>query len=177
MDIVLATDFSALAAHAARVAADYARRFRARLHLLHVAYPEADGALTDRLIRLAHEVAPDLESVTAVRVGAAAREIVGYAAAHDAALIVMGTHGRTGVSRALTGSVAELVVRTAGCPVLTVPRRRATVEAAPADLPVVPRCVVCVNASDDLICASCRARIRGEALSRRHDAEKPGGVF
>ena len=177
MDILLATDFSALADHAARVAADSARRFGARLHLLHVAWPDADAAATERLAGLARDVASGLETVTAVRVGGAAREIVAYAAAHDVALVVMGTHGRTGVSRALTGSVAELVVRTAGCPVLTVPRRRAAAEPPAEHPPAIPRCAVCANASDDLICASCRARIRGEALARKHEAEKPGGVF
>ena len=46
--------------------------------------------------------------------------IVGYAATNNIDLIVMGTHGRTGPSRLLMGSVAEAVVRSAGCPVLTV---------------------------------------------------------
>jgi nucleotide-binding universal stress UspA family protein len=56
-------------------------------------------------------------------------EVIGQAAKrHRADLIVMATHGRTGVSHLLTGSVAERVVRTAPCPVLTVrpkpPRRK-----------------------------------------------------
>lgn len=46
--------------------------------------------------------------------------IVGFAAQHRSSLIVMGTHGRTGASRLVTGSVAERVVRLAPCPVLTV---------------------------------------------------------
>jgi nucleotide-binding universal stress UspA family protein len=46
--------------------------------------------------------------------------IVGYAASNHIDLIVMGTHGRSGASRLLMGSVAEAVVRSAGCPVLTV---------------------------------------------------------
>ena len=52
--------------------------------------------------------------------GAPAAEIVDYARTHGDDLIVMGTHGRSGVSRMLLGSVAERVVRTAPCPVLTV---------------------------------------------------------
>lgn len=55
-----------------------------------------------------------------VRLGAAATEIVRLAAEVDADLIVVGTHGRTGIRRVLIGSVAEAVVRTAGCPVLVV---------------------------------------------------------
>ena len=52
--------------------------------------------------------------------GMPAATIVEYAAATHAGLIVMGTHGRTGLAHLLMGSVAEQVVRTAPCPVLTV---------------------------------------------------------
>uniref|UniRef100_UPI0030EB9E98 universal stress protein n=1 Tax=Symmachiella dynata TaxID=2527995 RepID=UPI0030EB9E98 len=48
-------------------------------------------------------------------------EILQYAKAKDIDLIVLGTHGRTGISHLLIGSVAEKVVRKARCPVLTVP--------------------------------------------------------
>ncbi len=61
-----------------------------------------------------------------VRVGTDSCEIVRYATAQAIDLIVMATHGRTGVGHALVGSVAEKVVRTAPCPVLTMkqsPRR------------------------------------------------------
>ena len=49
-----------------------------------------------------------------------AEEIVKYAKAHAIDLIVMGTHGRGALAQLLVGSVAERVVRTAPCPVLTV---------------------------------------------------------
>ncbi len=52
--------------------------------------------------------------------GLPAASIVDYAMATDTGLIVMGTHGRTGLAHLLMGSVAEQVVRTATCPVLTV---------------------------------------------------------
>ena len=55
-----------------------------------------------------------------VLTGPAASEIVEYARSHDMDLIVMGTHGRRGLSHLLMGSVAERVLRTAHCPVLTV---------------------------------------------------------
>ncbi|WP_434040829.1 MULTISPECIES: universal stress protein [Sorangium] len=58
--------------------------------------------------------------VTHLLTGEPAREIVWLAAHIDADLIVMGTHGRTGVQRLVLGSVAERVVRTAGCPVCVV---------------------------------------------------------
>jgi hypothetical protein len=105
----------------------------------------------------------------------AAIEIVRYADEHEIDLIVLGTHGRTGVSRALIGSVAERVVRTASCPVLTVPlrRRERTAPAGPEAEPV-RHCRVCAQPSEDLICEPCRARIRGEALERKMVEERAG---
>lgn len=52
--------------------------------------------------------------------GSPAREIIDYAEGEDCDVIVMGTHGRSGVDRLLLGSVAERVVRTSGVPVLTI---------------------------------------------------------
>jgi nucleotide-binding universal stress UspA family protein len=57
---------------------------------------------------------------TAVKMGDARSEILEYAAAEKIDLIVMGTHGRGGMAHLVLGSVAELVVRAATCPVLTV---------------------------------------------------------
>lgn len=57
---------------------------------------------------------------TVIRKGPAQAEIVALAAEERADLVVMGTHGRGGVSRVLLGSVADRVLRTAPCPVLTV---------------------------------------------------------
>jgi len=57
---------------------------------------------------------------TVVTMGNPPHEIVEHARIEHVDLIVMGTHGRTGVTHAFLGSVAERVVRTAGCPVLTV---------------------------------------------------------
>jgi len=53
-------------------------------------------------------------------VGVDYREIIDYAIKHDIDLIVMATHGRTGLAHVLLGSVAEKVVRKAPCPVLTI---------------------------------------------------------
>lgn len=57
-----------------------------------------------------------------VRCGLPAQGVLGYATEIDADLIVLGTHGRTGLDRALIGSTAERVLHHARCPVLTVPR-------------------------------------------------------
>lgn len=53
-------------------------------------------------------------------------EIIRFAKQHQADLIVIATHGRTGISRILIGSVAEKVVREAHCPVLTIPAKAST---------------------------------------------------
>lgn len=177
-EIVLATDLSESSAAAARVAVDYAHRLGARLHLLHVLWPPTDPAPRPALERLAAELRAVAPVVTAVESGVpVAEKIVGYAARHRAGLIVVGTHGRSGVTRALLGSVAERVVRTAPCPVLTVPSawqpgEAAAVAAAPA--PALSLCLVCRQPSDDLICEPCRARIRGEALERKQRDERSG---
>ncbi|WP_255149690.1 universal stress protein [Halorarius halobius] len=66
----------------------------------------------------AEEFDGDVE--TAIEVGPPSRTIVDYAEEHDMDYVVMGSHGRSGVSRVLLGSVAESVVRRAPCPVLVV---------------------------------------------------------
>jgi nucleotide-binding universal stress UspA family protein len=175
--VLIATDFSETAEEAARVASDYARGSAGRLHILHVVSPASDAVADARLERLAADVGGGMSVVTAVRSGVPAAAIVQYALQHGADLIVVGTHGRTGVSRALIGSVAERVVRTAPCPVLTVPRRWRRSAAAPAVVEVegeAPHCIVCAKTSADLVCESCRARIRGEALERKQREERAG---
>jgi len=62
----------------------------------------------------------DIEAIPVVKEGEPYQVITDYAAAVDADLIAMGTHGRRGLSRHLIGSVTEKVVRTAETPVLTV---------------------------------------------------------
>ena len=136
--ILVPTDFGDTSAAALRYGIELARRFNARLFLFHV--PEHPGAAAeaeypigifetmqnaahDRLRGLLTEKdAQELEPQCAMRMGLPADEIVRYAHDHDINLIVMGTHGRHGVARALLGSVAEKVVRRATCPVLTVHR-------------------------------------------------------
>jgi universal stress protein A len=139
--ILVGTDFSQPSAVALEYGRHLARTFNASLHVLHVvefmsaryyvdagyidfsdlqkrleesARQELDAAVTDDDRRT-------LRATAAIRTsGAPARAIVEYAADEGIDLIVMGTHGRSGVSRVLMGSVAERVVRTAPCPVLTV---------------------------------------------------------
>jgi nucleotide-binding universal stress UspA family protein len=129
------TDFSEHSGHAFRLACSLARDYGARLVVLHVGEPPVlvtEGIVAPPLP--AEYDRPDLEArlrkltppVPPVPVeyqlvfGTAAEQILAAAEAFHCGLIVMGTHGRTGLSRALLGSVAEQVARRAPCPVLTV---------------------------------------------------------
>lgn len=111
--------------------------------------------------------------------GWAGRNIVDYAREKRIDLIVVGSHGRTGITHAILGSVAETVVRLAPCLVLTVPAsllaERSAVSVTPLVAAVSSRpCLVCGEAGEDLICERCRARIRGEALEQKRAAERAG---
>lgn len=172
--ILLATDFSDVAEHAAAIARAYARALGAALHILHVAWP-GDELAGRVLLGMEKDAGPDIAVTTAVEFGSPAARIVDYARRHQIDLIVVGTHGRTGVSRVLLGSVAERVIRTAPCPVLAVPLAAApSAEAPEAAAPERQRCLVCGGPSDDLVCEPCRARIRGEALERKQREERAG---
>jgi nucleotide-binding universal stress UspA family protein len=77
------------------------------------------------------EILPHAENAEVTRqvvMGTPYREIVRVAAAEEVDLIVMATHGRTGLSHLFMGSVAERVIRTAPCPVLTMRPTAATAE-------------------------------------------------
>jgi nucleotide-binding universal stress UspA family protein len=133
-------DFSDASRGAMEVGADLARRFGAELVLLHaypvpgytfpdgsvVASPRMMQELADQAARhlgewgKAAEALGNTQVSTATAVGEPAAEIVRYAVEQGVDLLVLGTHGRTGLEHALMGSVAERVVRRARCPVLTV---------------------------------------------------------
>jgi nucleotide-binding universal stress UspA family protein len=187
--ILLPTDFSAAAEAAALVATAMARETGARLHLVHVVPPATDPSLgSEQLTRLGPKLGKGLAVELALLSGRAAREITAYARDKGIDLIVMSTHGRTGVSRTLLGSVSEAVVRLSPCLVLTVPMALPTAGTPPASLehagshagshagapPVPHRCIVCAGQTDDLVCETCRARIRGEALEHKFETERAG---
>jgi nucleotide-binding universal stress UspA family protein len=89
----------------------------ARLHILHV-LTHADVEVTRLLGDVKALAGPDVAVTVASVVGDPAHAIVRYARDHAVDLIVIGTHGRSGFSRALLGSVADRVLRAAACPVL-----------------------------------------------------------
>ncbi len=137
--ILVPTDFSDHSRQAADYACELAKRFEARIHLLHVvepltmAMPSPGAPLPEQLMSNAEEDAnnqiekwlssPEEQALSVtrcVRRGAPFLEIIRYANVNNIDLIVMGTHGRSGLKHALIGSVAERVVRKASCPVLSV---------------------------------------------------------
>ena len=139
--IVVPTDFSPASDAALDYARDLARQFGASIDLVHVFDdPFTSGAFVgDGTVMMPVELRDALEkhareqletrnaahagtlpgSSTAFLMGAPAKRIVERAKEDKADLIVMGTHGRSGLGHLLIGSVAERVVRTATCPVLT----------------------------------------------------------
>ena len=160
--ILFPTDYSEISANAGRTAAQLARHFGARLHVLHVVPPVTDPGPPEALPTAVAKLGAGLDIVTAITTGRPAHAIVEYAIRYDVDMIVMGTHGRTGVSRALLGSVAEAVVRRAPCLVLTVPAA-VTVNESSDTTPGDEPCIVCAEPSADLICGACRSLIRDDA--------------
>lgn len=139
--ILLPTDFSSNAKSAQDYACAFADQFGAKLHVLSVVQdaalvlPETGMFLTLPMPSV-HEIvtaaeaalklvldpnwAADHDVCLQVAVGTPFLEIARYAEEHAIDLIVMGTHGRTGLRHVLLGSVAERVLRQATCAVLTV---------------------------------------------------------
>ncbi|MBY0588092.1 universal stress protein [bacterium] len=139
--IGVATDFSKAADVALKYGWTMARQFGAELHLIHViediipTVPEpglamlptqeimqtlrrsSEAAMNEQLARIPGGEVP---FVKVVREGVPFREVDNYAREVAIDLLVLGTHGRTGLSHLLLGSVAERVLRSAPCPVLTV---------------------------------------------------------
>ena len=146
------TDYSDLSRPAFEEACQMARECGAKLVVCHVAPPtlvavgegmvvEIPSEETEQMTARLEQVKPDDPLVRVSHRfarGDAADEIVRLAEEVNADLIVMGTHGRGGLSRLLLGSVAEAVMRTAPCPVLTV---KAPVPDKEAEKPAARRAV------------------------------------
>ena len=130
--ILVPVDFSTGQTRALNVASALARDTGARLVIVHVeepalaysvsgAYYGAANPQHDDLVAMLHDVVPaasDVKYEHRSLNGLPAEAIVACAEEIDAAFIVMGTHGRTGLSRVLMGSVAEAVVRALPAPLL-----------------------------------------------------------
>jgi nucleotide-binding universal stress UspA family protein len=142
--ILAATDFSDDSNNALAYAEELARRFSAEIVVMHVDQPLAPVTVSElspgldvgAMNRIAEEqrllAQRELDQLTArlresglksrgmLKVGAPFLEIISAAHNDGVDLIVLGTHGRTGLAHVLMGSVAERVVRKAHCPVLTI---------------------------------------------------------
>jgi len=129
--ILCPVDFSRSGRYAFDYACAMAKRHGASLELLHIAeasaYAEDDmpagkvsyeQSLQMQLEEWAEQA--DCPAETRLITGIPCIEIVKHANNMQADIIVIGTHGRTGIKHLMIGSVAERVVRTASCPVLTV---------------------------------------------------------
>jgi nucleotide-binding universal stress UspA family protein len=137
--ILFCTDFSENSKPAWKLAKDYAEAFQAELLLLHVVdykeFPgyvdwmeklreireEIEASANEHLQVMAKECSPMVKGVkTFCRIGATARQVAELAKQESVDLIVVGTHGRTGVKHLVMGSVARSVLKTAHLPVLIV---------------------------------------------------------
>jgi nucleotide-binding universal stress UspA family protein len=140
-NILAPTDFSVPSRHALKYAAELAQRFGAQIHLVTVVeniiplVPEAGmlfGHQADQLAEQQKAAQHALEKLASdpslqglkprvhVLAGTAHAEILEFAKQRGIDLLVVGTHGRTGLSHLVIGSVAEKIVRLSSCPVLTV---------------------------------------------------------
>lgn len=148
--ILVATDLSEASAAIFRIAEDLARRSGAQMTIAHVAdlldyeeiRRETPIGLDDYMakLRLAirtafeqavgeHALARPIRVEVIMKAHSVPKELLELATREQADLIVLGTHGRTGLARAVLGSVAEEVLRHAEVPVLVVPRSAERVRA------------------------------------------------
>jgi len=138
--ILCPVDFSETARVAMETAIELASKFDAEIVLVHAypipgyTFPDGSAVASSRMLQeLSDEAGRHLEEwrdlavkagakrvTVETAVGDPAGEIVRIAEEAKVGLVVMGTHGRTGIEHALMGSIAERVVRRAKCPVLTV---------------------------------------------------------
>jgi len=135
-NILLPTDGSESMESVVDHAVELARAHDATLHALYVAnttslsdlpmessWENVSAALRKQgedAMKTIEEIAGDLEVETTILEGSPSREIVDYADENDIDVVVMGTHGRSGVDRLLLGSVAERVLRSSPVPVLAI---------------------------------------------------------
>lgn len=131
--ILFPSDFSTTSDAGMALATSLARDARATLLIVHVEEPPAaygggemyygipnpDNAELTKMLQAVVPSDPSVSYEHRLVSGDPASEIVRLAEDEDVDLIVLGTHGRTGLKRLLMGSVAEAVVRRATCPVLT----------------------------------------------------------
>ncbi len=138
--ILFPTDFSEGSAEALKYAVEFAKKYDAKLYIIHIIYDVAKASgwyvphiSMDKLYQDIQEGAKKeldnfgVEELSGMKniervviTGIPHQEIVAFANSKKVDMIIIGTHGRTGIDRILFGSTAAQVVRNAPCPVLTV---------------------------------------------------------
>jgi len=137
--ILCPVDFSEFTGEILAYATDLAKKFSAELHVIHVIphltyFTPYESFLTpDNLIAIEKNISTevgqnfdnllkniDIPVKRVIKTGVIFVEIIDYIKEENIDLVVMGTHGRSGIEQILIGSVAEKIVRKAPCPVLTI---------------------------------------------------------
>lgn len=167
--ILLATDFSVASLQALPYATFLARKYDSTLYLAHIVSPGMHGAIPEEMLSIsmdaaAKEAEQQMHSLegseklrgishkTLLGSGDISEYILNAVREHHIGLVILGTHGRTGIKRLMLGSVAEEIFRVAPCPVLTVganAQSSSTVSRIlfPTDLSSTSRCAVPFAAS------------------------------
>ena len=185
-NILCPTDLSAFAQAALPIACSLARDYGATLILLHVrpdpvTYVGEFGAIPpeprepDETLkaRMRQCLPANFKGVVECHVqdGEAVEEILKTAQSRHCDLIVLGTHGRSGLTRLLVGSVAEAVLRKAPCPVLTI-RPRATEPSAAAKPTEAAEAEPNLNASDLVTVCSVANPVEAEVIRNALQGER-----
>jgi nucleotide-binding universal stress UspA family protein len=207
--MLVPTDFSDCSQAAVEYAVSLAKDFQAQVFLLHVMEPPVYGLdfslmhpgvlpnIRHKLVEMMQQCVDQLggEGVEAAGdfvIGVPSVEIIKAAKKREADLIVMGTHGRTGLSHIMLGSTAERVIQRAHCPVLTVKAIKPPLRPAEKEETVMEGshptidetpvskgetfCHLCGQPSQEIICEACKIRVQAEALERKQRIEKEGRV-
>lgn len=200
--ILVPTDFSDCSQQAVDYAIALAQTFQAKVILFHVVespvygldftlvHPGAQASVRHRVIEMLQEGverlrAQGIETEGHFVSGIPFLEIINAAKQHEVDLIVMGTHGRTGLAHVFLGSTAERVVQRAPCPVLTVrPEAKPLVAAEPEEVisqaaearRETALCQLCGQPSKEIICETCKIKVQAEALDKKRQIEKEGRV-
>lgn len=207
--ILVPTDFSECSESAVQFGVSLAQVFQAEVLLLHVMEPPVYGldfslmhpgtlpVVRQKLMEMMEQSVNMMEDQGVEAeghfiIGVPSIEIIRAAEKHHVDLIVMGTHGRTGLAHILLGSTAERVIQRAACPVLTV---KGTVQPPrPIDKPgqakeqtqepggiaagkeSITFCHLCAQPSQDIMCEACKVRVQAEAFEQKQRIEKEGRV-
>jgi nucleotide-binding universal stress UspA family protein len=204
--IMVPIDFSDCSQEALQYAGSLAQLFGAEVMLLHVIESPVygvdltlmqPGETSDLRRKLSEMIEHAVDQMKAIGVTAEGRFVTGFPSVeiikavkeHGADLVVIGTHGRTGLAHILLGSTAERVIQRASCPVVTVKSAKAPKEkgaiseeeirAIKQEVPSVKGmtfCHLCAQPSDEVICETCKIRVQAEALERKKRVEKEGRV-